>query len=399
MDERDRKGIRVAVVGAGPAGLVSLKYCAARGYSVKCFEASASIGGTFVSKAYQGGKLVSSTTITAFSDYRWRCDSPERNASCPESEARVKDLPWHPPVTSYVEYLESYAKNFGLTEHIKFETPIGRIKASESADAPLGHSFSLFSPSGESLGTFDAVVDATGVHHEPNMPEFSGSDTFSGTILHSKDYKTPDVFDGKRVLIVGCGETAMDLAHAAVHRAAHSHVRMAIRSGFLSVPTMLGTVPLDSMITNLFESTRCHRWLERMHFRWLMTTPIIRMTFAACSGTSHGFNQWGGTLMPTKRGYHIINKSGKAMKYINAPIKQKTAWGRLWKWVDGDTGGKEIHLRGSIESISVSDVRFSCGTTEPFDLIVLATGYHPDLSFPPSPKRQSTTSSTHRCQA
>lgn len=208
MDECDKKRIiKVAVVGAGPAGLVSLKFCASRGYSVTCFEASSSIGGTFVSKAYQGGKLVSSTTITAFSDYRWRRGSSERMDGRPASEARVKDLPWHPPVTSYVSYLESYAKFFGLTEHIKFECPVGRVKVSECADAPFGHSFALLSPGGESLGMFDAVVNATGVHHEPNVPNMAGSDTFSGNILHSKDYKTPDVFDGKRVLIVGCGET------------------------------------------------------------------------------------------------------------------------------------------------------------------------------------------------
>ena len=372
---------RVAVIGAGPSGLVACKYCIERGYDVTCFEAADGVGGTFVSKAYENGNLVSSTTITSFSDHRWVRKGAPAGRGGGVNAVREKDLPWHPPVTSYVEYLKSYAKRFGLDKVIKYGARVSSVtKCAKS---------SMFKVRVEGTGhaeTYHIVLNCTGVHHVANRPEIPGADTFPGTLIHSEEYKTPrGMFAGKRVLIIGCGETAMDVAHAAVQGAAA--VTMSIRNGFLSVPTMMGDVPLDSMITNLFESTRCHRWLERHHFRWMATTPIIRTIFGVCTGTTMGFNQWGGALHPVKRGYHIINKSGKAMPYINAPLKKQSWWGRRWRWLDGDTGDKEIHLAPIVESVRGDAVTFSDGSVRHFDVIILATGYKPGglfSSLPPA---------------
>jgi dimethylaniline monooxygenase (N-oxide forming) len=194
------------------------------------------------------------------------------------------------------------------------------------------------------------------------------------------------LFKGKRVLVIGAGETAMDIMYQAVTYGEAASVTFSVRRGFLSVPTLMGTVPLDTMITNLFESCYQHPWVERAHIRWAVSSFFIKLAFGLGTGTSAGFNQWAGELYPTKRGYHIINKSAKAMPYINAPFKRK-GLGRFFKWMDGDTGDKFITTIASAPTAVVGDnkVAFADGTVWEGDLIVYATGYRGDFGLTSAP--------------
>ena len=91
------------------------------------------------------------------------------------------------------------------------------------------------------------------------------------------------------------------------------------------------------MISNLFESSYVHPWAERLKLRWLFTTHAIRAGFWLSTGSAVGFNQWGGGLPfhEVQRGHHIINKSTKAMPWINRPLKRTSFLGRhVFSWAD-----------------------------------------------------------------
>ena len=151
--------------------------------------------------------------------------------------------------------------------------------------------------------------------------------------MHSSLYKNSSIFANKRVLILGSGETAMDLAHRAVLHPACKSVALSVRNGFLSIPNNLAKDrPLDVFITNLFEHAYEHPWVHHLRLRWILSSIFIRL-FLLLTGSSFGFNQWAVETTPVRRGYHIINKSHAAMSHLNVPMKQTSAWGKFWLWV------------------------------------------------------------------
>jgi dimethylaniline monooxygenase (N-oxide forming) len=222
--------MRVAVIGAGPSGLVCAKYLLAEGFEVSIFEQSGAIGGTFVNKQYDDSHLVSSKYITPFSDKRL-----------------PKDTAPHQSLPDYVQYLEDYSEEFGVTKTIAFDTTVKRV----SKESTGKYKVQVVRAGVEREETFDAVAVCSGLHNVPFVPTWPGIESFSGETIHSSQYKRKSMFEGKRVLVVGCGETAMDISYRAVQVA--SATGMSIRNGFLSVPTVYGTLALDTLIANLFE--------------------------------------------------------------------------------------------------------------------------------------------------
>ena len=225
----------IAVIGAGPSGLVAAKHLTAAGYKVTVYEKSSSIGGTFVHKAYDDGRLVSSKYLTPFSDLR-----------LPDS------APSHQPIADYVAYLEAYAAKFDLLPLVAFEHEVLRVERLASG----GHRVTTrtvprgirvgnprASPNGvTSSKVFDAVCVCSGLHEVPHRPILPGD--FSGELLHSSEYKEKSIFAAKRVLVVGTGETGMDLAYRAVQVA--DATALSIKKGFLSVPAEgWGGLPLE----------------------------------------------------------------------------------------------------------------------------------------------------------
>ena len=154
---------------------------------------------------------------------------------------------------------------------------------------------------------YDAVCICSGLHEVPYLPEIAGMPSYTGEVLHSAQYKDKSVFANKRVLVVGCGETGMDLGYRAVQVA--SSCAMSIKRGFLSVPHEgWGGVPLDTLIANLFEHSYEHWWCHRHHIKWKVTTLFIRLGFFSRLDPA-GYNQYVGRVKNVKRGHHILCKS------------------------------------------------------------------------------------------
>ena len=443
---------RALVIGAGPSGIVTAKYLllhhhssvinnANTRYDVTILESSKEIGGTFVNKVYDGTRLVSSKYITSFSDYRFDTDYSNKNTNLTQQQHHHQQEQHdddHPTTEEYVSYLKEYANHFDVTNKIKYNCHVVSIrdnKGKNDDDGDGGEEVNEdddddFDSNGyivkykqtimmdEEEGDdddddndngknvvikssmvvvieeehYDVVAVCSGLHNTPYVPEsvlaFKKTTKFHGRILHSSQYKDSSIFDGKNVLILGSGETAMDIALRAIRNTKSVNVALNVRRGFLSIPHILadkGRRPLDVFITNIFEHSYEHPWVHSLRLRWVLSTWIVRF-FLLLAGSSVGFNQWSCPTEPIKRGYHIINKSHDAMSHMNVPIKQSWGiWGRFWLWFYGETHLRPIQSFHKTSVVNCMDdgktIVFDDGRTFQADIIVLATGYRQSFPF------------------
>lgn len=259
-------------------------------------------------RAYEGAELVSSKQLTCFSDFRYPLTAPD-----------------HPSLPEFVAYLNAYSQHFGLVPHIRTRSQVVHLSR-VGGEYPHEAVVRVTSPSGaveEHTIRAQRVVITTGLHVSPNIPSIPGlnAEPITKNIpwLHSSDYKTRDQLKGRKVLVVGCGETGMDVAHDSVHAAKKTW--MAVRTGFLSFPKVLnhfrifgttfdGNLPIDGLITNLFETTYVHPWIAASHLRWFVSDFVVRRVLWLLTGTSAGCNQWAGELPPERQGraYVFLNK-------------------------------------------------------------------------------------------
>ncbi|XP_051662478.1 flavin-containing monooxygenase 1 [Manacus candei] len=198
--------MRVAVVGAGVSGLAATKCCLDEGLEPTCFEQSQDIGGLWrYTEHIEPGRpslypsVISNTSkeMSAFSDFPY----PE-------------DFPVFLPNTRLLDYLRCYAEHFGLREHIKFGTTVVSIRKHPDF-ATTGQWNVVTEADGKQAShVFDAVMVCSGNLAEPSLPLhcFPGIEKFRGQYFHSRQYKHPDVFQGKRVLVVGMGNSGVDIA-------------------------------------------------------------------------------------------------------------------------------------------------------------------------------------------
>ncbi|KAJ5905160.1 Monooxygenase [Penicillium subrubescens] len=318
--------IKVAIIGAGPGGLVALKTLLESSTPEQqieacLFEAESDIGGTFNYRSYQNAELVSSKQLTTFSDHRLPLDSPD-HISLPE----------------YVDYLRSYVAKFNLDAHIKLNSPVVRVeRLPEGSEWKHRVSYTNRADANEKKErTYDCshIAVCTGLHVEPNIPTIPGIEHIKGDVFHSSLYKDRSQVAGRNVLILGCGETAMDIAYESIKADAQS-VTMCFRTGFLSFPkslsrfqvfgkTFSGGLPIDGLITNLFETAYVHRAIAHSRLRWFVSDFVIKRVLWFLTGTQAGMNQHVGGLPQERlgRAFVFLNKSNKAMPYLNRPYQK-----------------------------------------------------------------------------
>ncbi|KAF7970659.1 hypothetical protein HWV62_23302 [Athelia sp. TMB] len=335
--------MRVAIIGAGPSGLVACKSLLEAStqdfpFDPVILEQEDSLGGTFRYRSYENAHLVSSKQLTCFSDFRLPLEHSD-----------------HLTLEQYVEYLHSYAKHFSITNRIKLNTKVLKI----SRDPAGGHLVSYVTKPADSSDwdsnpkTFhaDYVAVCTGLHVIPSVPAVEGiehvlrpRDTDDSVLVrkafHSVEYKTRSQLTGKRVMILGTGETGMDLAYESA-KAGAKEVVLCSRGGFLSFPKALNDfsmfgikfesktpLPIDSLITNFAETAYVHPWVAKSHIRWFVSDFVIKRVLWVLTGTQAGCNQWVGELASERlgRAYVFLNKSQKAMPYINRPYRNRPAW-------------------------------------------------------------------------
>ncbi|KWW99298.1 monooxygenase [Carbonactinospora thermoautotrophica] len=195
---------RTCVIGAGSSGLAAIKNLREYGFDVDCFEAADDLGGNWnfgkpTSRVYRSTHMISSKPFTQYPDF-------------PMPDA-YPDYPHH---RQLLEYFRAYARHFGLYEHIRFRTRVLRVEPYDGA-----WDVTVAGPDGEETRRYAAVVIANGHNWHPKYPEYPGE--FTGEILHSAQYKGPEVLAGKRVVVVGAGNTGCDIAVESAQVAAETY--------------------------------------------------------------------------------------------------------------------------------------------------------------------------------
>jgi len=185
-----------AVIGAGSSGIAAAKALHERGIPFTCFEASDRVGGNWVfankngmSAAYRQLFINTSRERMEYSDYPMPKSYP--------------DFPHHAQIAAY---FDGYVEHFGFRDRIRFETIVRH-----AARLP-GGGWELTLGDG-SVERFDALLVANGHHWDARWPEpmFRGHETFAGVQMHAHDYRDSDIFAGRRVLVLGMGNSAMDI--------------------------------------------------------------------------------------------------------------------------------------------------------------------------------------------
>ena len=318
----------VCVIGAGVSGLTACKSLADFGIPHTCFEASDEVGGNWyfqnpngVSSAYRSLHIDISKPSISFRDF----PMPDR----------YPDYPHHSHI---FEWLRDYADAFALRERIRFNT---RVTSAERGE----HGGWLITLDDGSREAFDALLVCNGHHWDPRMPEFPGS--FDGPQIHSHDYIDPsnplDLY-GKRVLVVGIGNSAVDIVSELARKTVSDIVFLSTRSGAYVIPKYIFGRPADQIVkTNPRVPVGLQRRLGR----------VLPRVF---SGRMEDFG------LPTPN-----------HRFLDAhPTVSSELLGRL--------GAGDAVAKGDVAELLGDSVRFADGSVEALDAIIYATGY--GISFP-----------------
>jgi len=247
------------------------------------------------------------------------------------------------------EYINSYAEHFGIKDHISFSTKVVKVeKVSEGWKITSvkvdneGKDQHIYK---ETFVKFVAI--ATGHHAKPSMPHFDGQETFPGRIFHSVEYKnaTSNGLVGKKVVVVGIGNSAVDVAVNVVELGGKKPVSIATRSGAWIIPNYILGFPADHYACRLF------LWLP-----WGLSNFIFEFVIKSVSGSP-----WQLNLNPKMR----------------ARQTQPTVSPTLVHHIQR----RNVMVKPNIAAVEGNKVVFTDGTKTTTDTIVCCTGYKIDLPF------------------
>ena len=215
---------RVCIIGAGSSGVAAGKALAEHGVSFEIFEKGSGLGGMWryendsgQSSAYRSLHIDTSKKSLGYSDFPVPAGMPDYL-----SHAQM------------LAYLEAYAEHFDVRQHVHFRTEVARVTPEDQGG------FAVTLRDGEAR-PYEAVLVANGHLWSPRMARFPG--TFRGTVLHSHHYRTATPFEGERVLVIGIGNSAVDIA---VDLSRHARrVVLSTRRGAWVMPKYILGVPTD----------------------------------------------------------------------------------------------------------------------------------------------------------
>ncbi len=226
---------RVCVIGAGSSGIASCQVLHSRGIEFDCFELGSEIGGNWrymndngMSSAYRSLHINTSRRTMAYATFPMPTDYP--------------DYPSHFQIA---QYFDDYVEHFGFRDRIRFRTEVTRVEPAEGGGWNVR--WRSLDSAQEGAATYEALMVANGHHWDARWPEpaFPGQAEFAGEQLHVHDYKTPEALEGKRVVVLGIGNSATDIAVEASRVAEATF--LAMRRGAWIVPKYLGGKPTDEL--------------------------------------------------------------------------------------------------------------------------------------------------------
>ncbi|MBB1049594.1 NAD(P)-binding domain-containing protein [Dietzia sp. CW19] len=327
----------IAIIGAGPSGLAAARNLDRQGVNWVGFDLADDVGGLWNidsprSTVYASAHLISSARTTEFAEFPMPAGTPD-----------------YPDHRRLLAYFRDFTDHFGLRERFRFGTEV--VRAEPLGDDPnsgwrltvgtTGDDDEVGSGTVDDAGEFSALVIANGTLSEPRIPEFTGH--FDGELRHTSRYKHPRELAGRRVLVVGGGNSGCDIAVDAVHHA--ESVDISVRRGYHFVPKYLFGKPADTLGSG-------GRPLPP-RIKQFIDSRVLK----AFTGD------------PTRFGFpEPDHKIYESHPVVNSLILQHVGHG-------------DIGVRADIERLDGRTVHFRDGSTGEYDLVMLATGYVLDYPF------------------
>jgi hypothetical protein len=318
---------RICVIGAGPSGIAAGRALLAAGLSdIAIYEQGDSVGGNWVfdprpghSSVYETAHAISSRRLSEYGEFPMPADYP--------------DYPSHKQLR---RYFASYADHFGVTTLIRFNTTVNSVVPLQDG----GWRVSASGPAGHSVEAFDFLLVANGHHWDPRMPTYPGK--FTGDLLHSHAYKSAASFAGKRVLVIGGGNSACDIA-VEISRSAHCTC-ISMRRGYYFFPKIIFGRPVDvAFQRSHFLPRRLDQWCAKLALN---------------------------VIQGSNRRYGLEEPDHEPLEYhpnLNSELLYAIRHGR-------------VHPHRDVSRFDGPLVQFIDGRVETFDAVIAATGYK--ITFP-----------------
>jgi cation diffusion facilitator CzcD-associated flavoprotein CzcO len=311
------------IVGAGPGGLAAARAFLNLGLAVDVFERHDAVGGIWDrtnagTPMYESAHFISSRDLSAYFGYKMPAGYP--------------DYPRHDQILAY---LRSFADAYGLTEHIQLSTSV------EHAEWDGTH-WQVRTSDGQTR-SYLTLTCANGTQWHPNMPTVPGAESFTGEIMHSNAYSVGSQLAGKKVLVVGAGNSGVDIACDAA-RFAHE-AAISVRRGYYLIPKHIFGQPADA-----FAASGPHL---PMKVAQRIFPPLIKVLIG--NPSKHGWPKPDHKLFET----HPI---------LNDQILHHLRHG-------------DLTVRKEIARFEGADVVFTDGKREAFDIVIMATGYQTKVPY------------------
>ncbi|HAS38863.1 MAG TPA: monooxygenase [Microscillaceae bacterium] len=315
---------RACVIGAGPSGITALKNLLDEGIEAVLYDRNQEVGGNWIfneqeshSSVFETTHIISSKTLSQYADFTFD-----------DFDTSVADYPSHDELR---RYFQAYARQFGLYDHIEFGTMVKHCQRVDDQTWKI-----TIEQQGETrTEVFTDLVVCNGHHWQPRYPQYPGE--FTGEFLHSHVYKKSDPFKDKKVLVIGGGNSACDVAVETSRVSERTAISW--RRGYRIIPKFVMGVPTDVFGARTYFLPT---WL-----RTRMSDMLINVMIG--SNEKYG--------LPKAQ-----DKFGATHPTINSELLYKIRHGKVQPKVD-------------IERFEGKTVHFKDGTSEEFDTIIACTGF------------------------
>lgn len=315
---------RICIIGAGPSGITALKNLKDKGIDVVCYDRNNEVGGNWIyseneshSSVFETTHIISSKTLSQYEDYTFD-----------DFDKAVADYPSHDELR---RYFQSYANHFGLYAFVEFGTTVDHC---ERVEKHIWH-ITIIQNGEKRVEVFTDLVVCNGHHSVPRMPEYPGE--YSGQFMHSHHYKKADPFKDKKVLVIGGGNSACDVAVETSRVSAKTSISW--RRGYRIIPKFFFGLPSD--IVGARSS-----WIPIKIRSWL-NDLLLKIMIG--SNRLYGLQE-------------VKTKFGQTHPTINDELLYKIRHGK-------------VHPKVDIEKLEGNKIYFKDGTVEEADVIIACTGY------------------------
>ena len=320
---------KVAVIGAGPSGIAAIKNFKDQDFNVTAFERCSGVGGNWRYNDPSGHSSVFETTHIISSKY----------TSFYEDFPLPSDAADYPSHEELLRYFQAYTDHFDLEKNIKFNTEV--MHCSQELNHKWKIKWKNLKTNEVKTEIYDALVVCNGHHHEPRFPNYAGK--FSGDYLHSHQYKKALPFKDKKVLVIGGGNSACDVAVETARISKTTAISW--RRGYYLIPKFMFGLTSDIFALKA-------RWLPRF-----LRLPFMKFMLELIQGKNEDIG------LP-KVTNHIL----ATHPTVNSDLYNAVRHGKVKPKCD-------------IEKFEGKTVYFQDGSHEDFDAVIACTGYKIKHSF------------------